>query len=150
MGYIFIILREINVKNWEKNGDIQDDKLKIRGRQNGDNRVENKGKKRLKAKMKRNTAEIRREGRKGFEEEKQGGRIKEKKGNQGRESWTPSLAFGPWLSGKKVHLSFAKCTPCFVLIQDNRPWLFSIVEQYFRKYLESVIITALQNKLLFS
>lgn len=40
--------------------------------------------------MKRNTAEIRREGRKGFEEEKQGGRIKEKKGNQGRESWTPS------------------------------------------------------------
>lgn len=81
------------------------------------------------------------------EEEKEGGRIKEK-----RESRTgeldSSLALGPWPLGKKVHLSFAKCTPCFVLIQDNRLWLFSIVEQYFRKYLESVIITALQNKLL--
>lgn len=81
------------------------------------------------------------------EEEKESGRIKEK-----RESRTgeldSSLALGPWPLGKKVHLSFAKCTPCFVLIQDNRLWLFSIVEQYFRKYLESVIITALQNKLL--
>lgn len=58
MGYIFIILREITLKT-ERKMEILGRQIKDTRSLKRDNWVENKGKKRLKAKMKRNTAEIR-------------------------------------------------------------------------------------------
>lgn len=113
MGYIFIILREITLKT-ERKMEILGRQIKDTRSLKRDNWVENKGKKRLKAKMKRNTAEIR------WREER-GPRLRKKKrvvelkkrGNQGQESWTLvwRLARGCWgrrficLSRNVLHVS---------------------------------------------
>lgn len=113
MGYIFIILREITLKI-ERKMEILGRQIKDTRSLKRDNWVENKGKKRLKAKMKRNTAEIR------WREER-GPRLRKKKrvvelkkrGNQGQESWTLvwRLARGRWgrrficLSRNVLHVS---------------------------------------------
>lgn len=82
---------------------------------------------------------------------KKEGRIKEKRGeSRARELESPGLALGPWPPGEKVHLSFFQMYSMFRLDSRYRLWLFSIVEQYFRKYhLESAIITALQKQTTF-